>query len=122
MPPCLSAALEHKPDLQMKAMESHVLIATPTLLVGLLRSIAFGWQQEDVAVNAREIQQAGAAVYDQLATFVRLSASFAGFISPTSGLSVICEMNLNLASSHCLLKPVEKSIHWEMRQFAMNRL
>lgn len=65
-----TAALEHKPDLQMKAMESHVLIATPTLLVGLLRSIAFGWQQEDVAVNAREIQQAGAAVYDQLATFV----------------------------------------------------
>lgn len=64
-----TAALEHKPDLQMKAMESHVLIATPTLLVGLLRSIAFGWQQEDVAVNAREIQQAGAAVYDQLAKF-----------------------------------------------------
>ncbi len=64
-----TAALEHKPDLQMKAMESHVLIATPTLLVGLLRSVAFGWQQEDVAVNAREIQRAGAAVYDQLAKF-----------------------------------------------------
>ncbi len=64
-----TAALEQKPELQMKAMESHVLIATPTLLVGLLRSIAFGWQQEDVAANAREIQKAGAAVYDHLAKF-----------------------------------------------------
>jgi DNA recombination protein RmuC len=64
-----TAALEQKPELQMKAMENHVLIATPTLLVGLLRSIAFGWQQEDVAANAREIQKAGAAVYDHLSKF-----------------------------------------------------
>ena len=65
----LYAALEAKPDLQTKAMESHVLIATPTTLVALLRSIAYGWQQEDVAANAREIADAGGAVYDRLAKF-----------------------------------------------------
>ena len=67
----LGAALEHKPDLQMKAMQSHVLIVTPTLLVGLLRSIGYGWQQEDVAANARDIAKAGATLYDRLATFAQ---------------------------------------------------
>ena len=67
----LAAALEQKPDLQMKAMQSHVLIVTPTLLVGLLRSIGYGWQQEDVAANAREIAKAGAALYDRLAKFTQ---------------------------------------------------
>lgn len=67
----LGAALEHKPDLQMKAMQSHVLIVTPTLLVGLLRSIGYGWQQEDVSANARDIAKAGATLYDRLATFAQ---------------------------------------------------
>ena len=67
----LAAAMEHKPDLQMKAMQSHVLIVTPTLLVGLLRSIGYGWQQEDVAANAREIAKAGATLYDRLAKFAQ---------------------------------------------------
>lgn len=67
----LGAALEQKPDLQMKAMQSHVLIVTPTLLVGLLRSIGYGWQQEDVAANARDIAKAGATLYDRLATFAQ---------------------------------------------------
>ena len=66
-----TAALEQKPDLQMKAMENHVLIVTPTLLVGLLRSVAYGWQQEDVAANAREIAKAGASIYDRLAKFTQ---------------------------------------------------
>ena len=65
----LHAALDVKPDLQTKAMESHVLIATPTTLVALLRSVAYGWQQEDVAANAREIADAGGTIYDRLAKF-----------------------------------------------------
>ena len=67
----LAGALEQKPDLQMKAMENDVLIVTPTLLVALLRSVAYGWQQEDVAANAREIAKAGATIYDRLATFTQ---------------------------------------------------
>ncbi|MBC03523.1 MAG: DNA recombination protein RmuC [Phycisphaerae bacterium] len=67
----LTAAMDHKPDLHQKAMESDVLIVTPTLLVGLLRTIGYGWQQEDVAANAREIAKAGATLYDRLATFTQ---------------------------------------------------
>ncbi len=63
----LVAALNLRPSLHRDAMDNNVLIVSPTLLVGLLRTIAFGWQQEDVAANASEIQKAGAAVYEHLA-------------------------------------------------------
>ena len=66
----LVAALEKKPHLHAEAMKSNVLITTPTLLVALLRAIAYGWQQESVAENARAIANAGSELYDRLAKFV----------------------------------------------------
>ena len=66
----LSAALDVQPDLHAEAMKNHVLIATPTLLVAMLRAVAYGWQQEDVAANAREISNAGRELYDRIAKFV----------------------------------------------------
>jgi DNA recombination protein RmuC len=66
----LIAALEVKPDLHADAMQRHILIATPTLLVALLRAVAYGWQQENVAANAREIQLAGKELYERIGTFV----------------------------------------------------
>jgi DNA recombination protein RmuC len=67
----LVATLESKPDLHAEAMRHHVLIATPTLLVALLRAVAYGWQQEAVAENAREIAQVGNELYERVGTFVR---------------------------------------------------
>ena len=64
------AALDVQPDLHAEAMRNHVLIATPTLLVAMLRAVAYGWQQEDVAANAREISNTGRELYDRLAKFV----------------------------------------------------
>ncbi len=66
----LTAALELEPDLHARAMERHVLVATPTLLVALLRAVAYGWQQEDVAANARDIARAGQELYERVGTFV----------------------------------------------------
>jgi DNA recombination protein RmuC len=67
--PLLSAALEHDSALYEHAVANHVLLATPTTLIGLLRAVAYGWQQDALAENAREVQQIGRELYKRLATF-----------------------------------------------------
>jgi DNA recombination protein RmuC len=67
--PLLGAALEQDPSLLEHAVSSHVLLATPTSLIGLLRTVAYSWQQDALAENAREVQQIGRELYKRLATF-----------------------------------------------------
>lgn len=74
----LTAALDVRPELHGEAMKDHVLIATPTLLVALLRAIAYGWQQDDIAANAREISKAGDELYGRLARFVQYFEEIGG--------------------------------------------
>jgi DNA recombination protein RmuC len=64
--PLLTAALEHEPGLMEHAVANHVLLATPTSLIALLRAVAYGWQQDSLADNARQIQQDGAELYHRL--------------------------------------------------------
>ena len=64
----LSAAYESDPTLQEHAMSNGVLLTTPTMLIALLRTVAFGWQQETLAESAREVQKLGAELYERLRT------------------------------------------------------
>ncbi len=73
--PLLTAALEHEPGLMEHAVANHVLLATPTSLIALLRAVAYGWQQDAMAESAREVQLLGAELYRRLSV---LGDHFAG--------------------------------------------
>jgi DNA recombination protein RmuC len=64
--PLLTAALEHEPGLMEYAVANHVLLATPTSLIALLRAVAYGWQQDALTDNARQVQVLGAQLYERI--------------------------------------------------------
>ncbi|MEO1044796.1 MAG: DNA recombination protein RmuC [Pseudomonadota bacterium] len=63
----LSAALEHDPGLWDFAFEKKVLLATPTNLVAIARTVASVWRQEGLAAEAKQIGALGKEMYDRLA-------------------------------------------------------
>lgn len=65
----LSAAFAQDPDLQVDALRSKVLIATPTTLVALLRTVAIYWQQRSLAENAEAIAEVARDLYQRAAKF-----------------------------------------------------
>jgi DNA recombination protein RmuC len=64
----LSAALETQPDLLEYAASRQVVLATPTTLIALLRTVAHGWSHEALAAQAREIHLLGRELHARLGT------------------------------------------------------
>lgn len=65
----LSAALDIDQRLLEDSMSQNIILATPTNFVALLRAVAYGWKQQDLAENAIEVRELGETLYKRLATF-----------------------------------------------------
>ncbi|GLZ46785.1 hypothetical protein Acsp06_29700 [Actinomycetospora sp. NBRC 106375] len=80
----LSAALEADPALLEHAFGVDVVIATPTTLMALLRTVAYAWRQEALARNAAEVHALGRELHGRLATMsghlARLGRSLDGSV------------------------------------------
>ncbi len=64
-----SVALRADPSLVDYAAERGVIIASPTLLMSLLRVVGMSWKQVELAKNAQEISERGLDLYKRLLTF-----------------------------------------------------
>ncbi|MDH3584888.1 MAG: DNA recombination protein RmuC [Phycisphaerae bacterium] len=62
----LYAATEVDRDLLERAMEKKVIIATPTVLLALLKAVEMGWREQQVADNARKIRDLGEQLHDRI--------------------------------------------------------
>ncbi len=66
----LSAALSQDPALMEDAAKARVMLASPLSLLGLLRVISYGWQQQRLAEEAHKIAEIGGELHGRLNTFV----------------------------------------------------
>ena len=64
----LSAALDADPSLIEYAAQRHVVLATPTTLIALLRTVHMGWQQATLAEQTKQIQALGRDLHERLGT------------------------------------------------------
>ena len=65
----LSTALDYDHGLLEDALSKQIILATPTSFVALLRAVAYGWRQEQLAENADKIRDIGEELYQRLAIF-----------------------------------------------------
>lgn len=66
----LIAALDGDPELMDFSINHQIVLATPMTLIALLRTVAYGWRQESLHENVRQIAELGRKLHASLGVFV----------------------------------------------------
>lgn len=80
-----SAAVESDQSLYEDCLRSHVIVATPTTLLALLKTVARIWQQEDMTENAEKIRVLGVELYERIGVLAGHLEVLGGSIGKTVG-------------------------------------
>ena len=81
----LQPALERDPELLERAMQERVVIATPSTLMALLRTVEMGWREAKLAEDAAQIGRLGQELHDRLSTFANHMNRMGGSLSSAVG-------------------------------------
>lgn len=65
-----SSAIEHDPKLIEDSAKDRIIIATPTTLIGLLKVVAYGWQQKQITENALKVSELGRDLFDRFVVVI----------------------------------------------------
>lgn len=102
----LSAALEGDPQLLEAAASDRVVLATPATLLALLKAVAYGWREEELARSASEIRTIGGELYQRLGVVLRHGADLG-----TSLASTVESYNRLVGSFESRLLPSARRLH-----------
>ena len=64
----LDAALRKKPGLIESAAEAGIILSTPSTLIGLLKTVSFGWREKRIEDQSRELLKIGSELHERAAT------------------------------------------------------
>lgn len=67
--PFLAAALQADPELLERALTMKIVPATPSTLIALLHAVAYGWREQRLAENAKQVQDLGKEMYERIVTW-----------------------------------------------------
>lgn len=81
----LYPAVQQKPTLIENAMAQGVIIATPTTLISLLKVVAMGWREEQIAENAQKISEAGQELHSRLCKAVEYMSKLGKALDSATG-------------------------------------
>ncbi|GAB4117219.1 MAG: hypothetical protein Fur0036_00530 [Fimbriimonadaceae bacterium] len=65
------AALDARPSLVEDMLELNIMLISPQNSLGFLRAVAFGWKQDRLAKEAKEVHAAASQLYDSIATLIQ---------------------------------------------------